>query len=382
MTERRVFIVFRFDDYSARSATDMEIRIIDAFRKNGDPITFGVIPYISEGDVHDPSPSRVVPLGPTKGDILRSASEAGILEIALHGYSHQTVDAEHLTEFSGLDYPSQLERIASGKELLERLVGAPVTTFIPPWNEYDLNTLRVLEDLKFTTISASISGEATEDSPLMFLPATCDLLQLRRAVKAARRSSDTQPVIVVLFHVYDFMEIDRERGNITYQEFSDLLNWLKSQGDVRLLSIIEAATVINDLSVHRFLLNKRIDSVLRLLPSSLRQKHDNQYSESPHVLFRTSLRVGFFYLAIVALVLFTSFILGYLVFPKSTLITDISIYGSLVVLVIILIYAFHDLQIHYLGMMVIAGLVGACIGIWLSFLSLKKKSFLGKSNRR
>jgi hypothetical protein len=92
--------------------------------------------------------------------------------------------------------------------------------------------------------------EATA-SKLNFLPYSCNLFNLRDAIQASRTSSVTQPVIVVLFHEYDFKEIDEKRGRITYQEFYELLNWLKSQRHVRLLSVNEATEGIHDLSAKR-----------------------------------------------------------------------------------------------------------------------------------
>jgi peptidoglycan/xylan/chitin deacetylase (PgdA/CDA1 family) len=238
--EKQVNIFFRFDDYSSRSSTDLELKIIDAFRKNEACITFSVIPFVCDRDIHDPSPQDSVPLTPEKGDILRAGYNSGILDIALHGYSHQTNHDKYMREFSGLDYKSQLERLKKGKEFLEDMIGVPVTTFVPPWNNYDLNTLQALEELGFSTLSADKDGEATEDSKLNYLPASSDLLHLRDAVKAERTSADVSPVIVVLFHEYDFKEIDEKRGRITYPEFSDLLTWLKRQKDVRFLSLRQA----------------------------------------------------------------------------------------------------------------------------------------------
>ncbi len=255
---KQVNVVFRLDDYSACSNTDMELRIIDAFRKNDACITLGVIPYVCAEDIHDPSAQDVIPLTSMKGDILKNGVNEGILDVALHGYSHQTISAKQWTEFSGLDYNSQVERLAKGKKFLEGMIDTAISTFVPPWNRYDLNTLRALEKLGFSTLSANNKiGQVTEACKLNFLPYSCNLSKLRHAVKASRTSSDTQPVIVVLFHEYDFKEIDEKRGSITYQEFYELLNWLKSQRHVRLLSISQATQVINDLSAKRFLMNKR-----------------------------------------------------------------------------------------------------------------------------
>jgi peptidoglycan/xylan/chitin deacetylase (PgdA/CDA1 family) len=41
----------------------------------------------------------------------------------------------------------QLDRLIEGKRYLEGILGAPVTTFMPPWNRYDRNTLKALSDL-------------------------------------------------------------------------------------------------------------------------------------------------------------------------------------------------------------------------------------------
>jgi len=380
--KKQINVIFRYDDYSAKSSTDMELRIIDAFRKNKASLTIGVIPFVSIGSLHDPSQHNVVPLTSLKGDILKTGFEDGILDISLHGYSHGTINVEQMTEFSGLAYNRQAERIAKGKKLLEGMIDAPVTTFVPPWNRYDLNTIRVLEELGFSTLSASKNGETTEGSTLNFLPASCYLSRLRDAVKVARSSSDAQPVIVVLFHEYDFKEINQQNGSITFQEFFNLLNWLKSQGDVRLLSISQAAKVINDLSVNRFLLNKREDlwdySLSRFLPISLWEeeyiRHITLYRES-HVVPRILLKVVNFYLLIVSFGIVFSFIMGILFFKRSTFIMKISIYGSISLSIIMIIYASSYIYLKY--MMACAGVVGVSIGFCLSILYFKKKKLWG-----
>lgn len=372
--KKQVKVVFRFDDYSAKSNTDMELRIIDAFRKNEASITIGVIPFVSDGDVNDPSLKDILPLTPIKGDILRNGFQNGILDIALHGYSHQTIYAEQKTEFSGLSYNNQLERLAKGKKFLEGMIDAPVTTFVPPWNKYDLNTLRALEELGFSTLSASKTGVATEDSQLIFLPASSDLLDLRDKVKAARTSSDTQPVIVVLFHAYDFKEIDENRGIITYQEFFDLLNWLKSQVDVRLLSVSQAAKVINDLSANRFLLNKRVHDLSRLLPLSLRDENSiTLYQESPDYkkIFQ---KIGFFYLFIVCLGAVISFTIALLVIHRYEIIIKICTSVSIALSIIMLIYSFYDPQLTLNRMILTASFIGTFIGLCLIFIYQKGKS--------
>jgi hypothetical protein len=202
--EKQINVVFRYDDYSANSVTSAELIIIETFRNNVAPITFGVIPFKVAGDVHDPSPQDLLPLDSVKGEILKSGFEDGILEISMHGYSHQTNSTEYLSEFAKLAYKEQVKKISAGKEFLQNITGARVTTFIPPWNTYDRNTLSVLEETGFSTLSANKKGLFPKGSDLNYLPLTCGLTELQDAIQAARKSSDSQPLIVALIHDYDF----------------------------------------------------------------------------------------------------------------------------------------------------------------------------------
>ena len=375
MEKKTVAVVFRFDDYSSRSSTDLELRIIDAFRKRKASITLGVIPFIGIGDLKDPLPQDIDPLPPTKGSILKTGFEDGTLDIALHGYSHRTINTEQLTEFSGLACNSQVERLSKGKKFLEDMIGAPVTTFIPPWNTYDSNTLRALEQTGFSTLSAGKDGKATEDSHLVFMPASCPLSGLRDAVKIARTSSDTQPVIPVLFHEYDFKEMNEKRGRLTHQDFSDLLDWLMSQKDVRVLSIRQATAVIRDLSADRFLWNKRQRALSNLLPLSLRAEESMTLYPESHAMVGAAigLKVAGFYLAIASLGAALSLAMALLVFPGYVLVMYASTLGSIALSAIVLIHALQNRQIHLKGLMVFAGAVGISIGSCLGVLYLRKQ---------
>jgi peptidoglycan/xylan/chitin deacetylase (PgdA/CDA1 family) len=369
--EKQIYVVFRLDDFSALSSADFELRIIEAFRKAKASMTIGVIPFDHTASDADPSSQDVVPLTPMKAATLKAAIKDGTVDVALHGYSHQAINAEHTAEFSGLGYDMQLERLAKGKEYLEAMIGVPVTTFVPPWNRYDLNTIRALEELGFSTISAALPGPAIKKSSLNFLPSTCNLKDLRDAVRAARSSSAAQPLIVVLFHEYDFREVDEKQGNITYPEFADLLEWLRSGGDLRLLSISEATKMIHNLDAKRFLKNNAIHAVRDLLPSSVRKRQENLYADSAMGLW---MFIGVFYLGMAFLAGLIFFLLGWFIFPKSSCLTRLGPYGVAILSVVIIIYAFHDLSVNMKGMMASAGAVGATMGIWICARSIKKRA--------
>ncbi|MEZ5194842.1 MAG: DUF2334 domain-containing protein [Bacteroidales bacterium] len=128
-----ITVVFRFDDYSALSDTELEVAIIEAFREKGLSFTIGVIPFVCEDSFFKTSPQNTIPLDSLKAQILRDAALEGTVEIGMHGYSHQTIkEGNNNAEFLGMAYEEQLRRIKEGKELLEATTGIEVVTFIPP----------------------------------------------------------------------------------------------------------------------------------------------------------------------------------------------------------------------------------------------------------
>jgi len=165
-----------------------------------------------------------------------------------------------------------------------------------------LNTLRALEKNGLTTISASRKRPVIDNSSLNYLPFTCTVNQLQEAVIKAEHSSDAQPLIVVLFHSYDFREVDEKRGSTTWLEFSELLDWVSARKDVKLLSIGQATRVIQDLSAHRYQWNSTLHPALKYLPAFMRHKEgENQYSEP---IKWPWLNVGVCYFVIIILVVF------------------------------------------------------------------------------
>jgi|GEM_PF-1021618 len=93
---------------------------------------------------------------------LNNASRAYLIEnskginIAQKGYTHK--DNGLGSEFRGLSYAAQLDRISAGREILEKAFGQRITEFIPPFNSADENTIRALASLNYTVYS-STSGD-------------------------------------------------------------------------------------------------------------------------------------------------------------------------------------------------------------------------------
>ncbi len=361
-----ITFILRYDDYSVDSNTELEVKLLDALQKYNIPATFAVIPYIYE-EASPGSPPQ--PLSQAKADMLKVAMKADILEVAQHGYTHQPNSPQgNATEFAGLDYASQRQKIAEGKTFLEGILNTKIATFVPPYNSYDLNTLQALEDLGFNTISASTNGIAQKASRLTFLPKTCGILDIQKAVIDARQ--DNQPIIIVLFHPTDFREVDTKNGVITFDEFDAVLKWVVSQKDVRVSTISQAAQTLGDLGVSRYESYKGIFSSLiyPVTPPFLTPKFD--YYPTPSLVDSVKAKMwlfsSLFYLAILAALTAATYFIGYFVFRRARYLYHFARYGSLLVLGGFLIYAFRNLSIHFKGATVLACILGICVGIWLS----------------
>ena len=183
----KIILVFRFDDYSAKSNTEFELQIIDIFRKYNIPLTIGVIPFEVKENVLDPKPQGNIELDEYKSGILKEVAQEGIVEVALHGYSHQSHSEQFIgSEFRGLDIEKQKEKIRKEKNFLEDRLDTTIYTFIPPWNQYDQNTLKVLDSFNFRCISAGIRGPSNDKlTKINLIPNTCGLNNVLEGIEAA-----------------------------------------------------------------------------------------------------------------------------------------------------------------------------------------------------
>jgi len=241
---RLLLIAFRYDDPSVISPMHLESRIIQIFAEARARHTFAVIPAIPTGPPHVNSPSQSASSLPfPKRRMLRLAVRTKKLEVAQHGFTHQTLRkglrGDH-SEFAGLPFGEQCDLIRQGRNRLQRSVGAPITTFVPPWNSYDENTTRALEELEFSVLSASIDGP-WRDSQVDRAPGNCSLGAVRSAVELFRRSDLHFGALVVVYHPYDFTESGDWRGWFTLDRFGELVSWCAAQPDIRMLSLSDLA---------------------------------------------------------------------------------------------------------------------------------------------
>ncbi|MDO7171381.1 DUF2334 domain-containing protein [Mariniflexile sp. AS56] len=367
-------MVFRFDDYSAKSNTDLELKIIDAFRKNKVPFTIATIPFVIAGDEHSFAPQNGLPLTQEKANILKHAMNEGVVDIALHGYTHQ-VHVNDNNEFADLSYNIQKEKLVKGKKLLEDLIDEPIHTFVPPWNSYDINTLKAMETVGFSTLSADRGRIGNSNSNLNFLPFTCELPNIWNAITEARNevknNKKSKPTIVVMFHEYDFKSV-KNTGNITISELNDLLKSLKTQEDISLFSIGGIIQKFNDFTPNQYIITNRIYFLNQYLPSFLRHEvHITHYSDITH--YPTLLKAIGFYFIIITVIAILFYYIGMLIFRYSELFLKIVLLLSSISTAILFYRVFYNFKFGRMGLLICVTALGATIGLIISFIKLKLK---------
>ncbi len=156
-------------------------------------------------------------------DIIRELHKQG-WTIAQHGYQHTYVTKKSgllklnpFSEFAGLPYEEQKEKLANGQEILHKQ-GICAKMFMAPGHTYDRNTLKALKELGFTTVTDGYSSCLYRANGLVFIPCTLAKPKLPKAV-------DTLCLHINGMVRAEFEELDRfiEKHRDVFCAVTDLL---------------------------------------------------------------------------------------------------------------------------------------------------------------
>lgn len=364
--KEKIDVVFRFDDFSSVSNTQLELAIIELFKKNGLSFTVSVIPFVNEGNQHDFSKQKLIPLTKEKAKILKQGIRDQVIDLALHGYSHQ-VAIEQNNEFAGLEFEEQLKRLSKGKTYLEKITGTITKSFVPPWNSYDLNTLKALNKLNFSLISADRERVYENPSNLNYIPYTCQIPELNEAIKKARNHYGDSPTIVVMFHEYDFVEDDLERGIISFKEFEKIINYLVKQEDVNILSLSEIGNKYDHFTSEQYSITKNIFEINKFIPSFFRANcYFSTYKNQNRVFFKVLAWAILIYVTLFLLSSYISLLLGKWLNKKLKTLFKTVVFLFSFFTICFIVYVFHDFIFGYRALILSIIFSGVAIGLYIA----------------
>ncbi len=227
-----IHVSLRFDDPSSTSDRELEEGILAAVQTAGIPITVAVIPFSRQE-------SGLISLTKERAAHLIDAQNAGVIEVAQHGYCHESTRAEMQprSEFMGVDATRQIEWIHEGRRVLETIFDRPVVGFAPPWNTFDRATTQSLEKLKFRYLSAGWEMDAGCSPALSYLPARCQMASLPEILKALEVFASFDPVVVAVMHHYDFAESGNSQAPTDLNRFRALLQTLAEDERIQAVTL-------------------------------------------------------------------------------------------------------------------------------------------------
>jgi peptidoglycan/xylan/chitin deacetylase (PgdA/CDA1 family) len=372
---KQITVVFRLDDCSAISNTRLERTLLGLLRKYGWSCTFGIVPLVADGNWFNPDIMyNTVSLGREKIRLLQENIAAGTIEPALHGLTHQSegvYDGVHHAEFAGISYKQQYKKLEKGKQILEASLGTSIDIFIPPWNSYDTNTIKALHELDFTCLSSGKRfGGASVSRSLHYLPATCHLDNLKEAISEARTDNDQKPIIVVLLHEYDFLEVGDHRGIVTLKEFEALLDSIDQQQDVCVRSIQALIQSPEATGRKRFLANHGIYKHRRFMLNFFQSVYPDTRYLSTQSADRQKYRIYLLLIATYLIMFLMGGLLSYLTINTVNIYLNVMPtffqYSILALLLICTVYVFRNLKIYRRGAVTLTILLGAFTGTWFT----------------
>ncbi len=367
---KKINLVLRLDDFSEKSDTDFELQLVRMLKKYDLKCTFGAIPFICD-DRYDFKKQNLTPITSSKFKELKFEIDTGVIEIALHGFAHQTKKNRmhgHIpTEFYGMNYSSQLSLLKKGKDHLENIVNTEIDIFIPPWNTYDTNTLKALEELGFKGISTGKRcGQVDRESELKYLPGTCKISELRSTIKNLELLDRKDPFIVVWFHEYDFYDIDPQKGIMSLDELDQLFEWIASKVNIKSRTIGDSMDTYSTLDNSLYSFHSFFKKYKRFLPTMIKSLSnlDGYYRSRQDIIIKTSIFIislCIYYLSISSAFYFVTEKLSHLEIINRS---DYHLILMIFITIISLVYVLKSKRITYKNLNVFFAILGIIISLF------------------
>ena len=205
-------VAFRLDDVQGYWLNNAQIAIMDEFQKQDIPLTIGIIGGEKFQFGTDPKITNYV------RDLI--SVEKPMIKIANHGWNHE--------DFTTYDKNMQSDLLKKSNDRLSEILGETPRTFIPPFNEFDDNTVLALHENQFTHFSPSLITSSPpyklENSSLYSFPETASTGEIgksglfegvrpEKTFEGIHIGSNTFGFAVVMMHPQEFSMI--ENGTYT-----------------------------------------------------------------------------------------------------------------------------------------------------------------------
>lgn len=212
----RKTISVRIDDVSPYMNRENFRKCIGQLAELGIKPLLGIIPKVQDESIHNDDVDDF-------WGWMRALQQDGY-PIAMHGVHHVytsrrkgLVCKRPMSEFTGYSLEEQQELLQCGYDTLKEN-GIETKTFFAPGHSYDMNTLRALKNVGFTTISDGKSFRPYVREGILCVPATSMYKRHKGRHLTICIHPDTEKNIE---QIYDFLRANREQV-ISFEESCSL----------------------------------------------------------------------------------------------------------------------------------------------------------------
>ncbi|HYC20634.1 MAG TPA: DUF2334 domain-containing protein [Candidatus Bathyarchaeia archaeon] len=214
------------------------------FLLSNSQLTLGVPPILGT------SPDNKLFQDPAFLTYMRSISSNPLFEFAQHGYSHKDdhfLSPSEPSEFYGEPFQVQYEAIQKGRDDIRDAFGITPTTFVPPFDHGDSNTLAALGALGFTDYCSGRGDLTTLQGQAYGIrvePATTNIVgsnytALATSFQFAKNTTDqffsdpSNDTLIVAYHWWTFSGPGGSADPRKVQLLRDYIDYVKSKEGVQ-----------------------------------------------------------------------------------------------------------------------------------------------------
>ena len=247
-TQTNKYVIFREDDV-APNADFAELQAVNQLNINMNvPVTLGIIPH----PYPTPSGNQLIKVNNTFLEYMRSLTSNHLFQFAQHGYTHLDTGPSPVgpSEFYGRPYAAQYDAIKQGRDDIIQAFGVTPTSFLPPFDKSDNNTVKACKALGFTEYSTAFQDFNQNGGNLggmrldtISIEVTNNTLQsLENATNQWLNDPYSINTFVVLYHPADFEGPNYTVNASKVTLLANYIDYLQGTGRVQFTTLDHSVT--------------------------------------------------------------------------------------------------------------------------------------------
>ncbi len=237
------YVIFREDDV-APNADFAELQAVNQVHIDKNvPLTLGIIPH----PYPTPSGNQLIEVNHQFLDYMRSIASNHLFQFAQHGYTHQNIapSLRGPSEFYGRPYAAQYDAIKQGRDDITQALGVTPTSFLPPFDKSDNNTLKAAQALGFAEYCTAFADvnmnqgyrDGIKIDTISLVLGNESLPSMESATAQWLNDPHSIDTFIVLYHPADFRAPDGTVNAEKVKLLGDYIDYLRGTGRVQFTTL-------------------------------------------------------------------------------------------------------------------------------------------------